>query len=48
MEKLFPVLIMVQMAIAGIIYFISGKPGPGIYWVAGSILNFAVIFLIKN
>jgi len=48
MDKLFPVLIMCEMVIAGLIYAAAGKTGQAIYWGSGAVLNFAVIFLMTN
>jgi len=46
--NIFPTIIMFEMFVAGAIYLAGGKLGPGIYWLAGGVLNMAVIFLIPG
>ena len=46
MEKLFPIIIITESLIAGLIYACLGKPGESVYWFSATALNFAVVFLI--
>jgi len=46
--NIFPTIIMAQMFVAGAIYLAGGKIGESVYWLAGGVLNMAVIFLIPE
>jgi len=48
MDKLFPIIIMSESFVAGLIYLLTGKPGASLYWFAAGLLNLAVIFLIPG
>ena len=51
MEKLLnilPIIIMAESLAAAVPHFIYGNWGSGLYWLSAGVLNFAVIFLIKN
>lgn len=43
-----PILIMLESFAAAIIYVIHRQWGSAMYWFSSSVLNFAVIFLIKK
>lgn len=51
MEKLLnilPIIIMLESFAASIPLFMCRQWGSGLYWFAAGLLNFAVIFLVKN
>ena len=43
-----PVIIMLESLAASIPLFVCGRYGTAIYWFSAGLLNFSVIFLIKN
>ena len=45
---LLPVIIMAESFAASVLLFIGGRFGSGLYWLAASLLNFAVIFCVKR
>lgn len=47
-EKILPTVIMVEMFLASIPYFLSGKYGSGLYWLAAALINLGVIYLIPR
>ena len=48
MDKLFPVIIMMESFLAALVYIQIGKPGAAVYWMAAGFLNMAVIYLIPG
>ena len=47
LSTVFPIMVMSMMFIASIPYFFTQDYGRAIYWFAGGLLNFSIIFLIK-
>lgn len=51
MEKLLnllPIIIMVESFAACVPLFFYGRWGSGMYWFSAGLLNFAVIFLVRD
>ena len=51
MEKLLqilPIIITAESFLAGGYLIIQGNIGSGLYWLSAGVLNFSVIFLIKQ
>lgn len=47
-EKMLPTIIMIEMFLASIPYFINGKYGSGLYWLAAGLINFGIVFLMPK
>jgi hypothetical protein len=48
MEKILPILIMLESFVAALIYVYYGKYGRALYWCSGGLLILSVVFLIKR
>jgi hypothetical protein len=42
-----PVIIMMEAVVAGMVYFLMGRLGSGVYWVGVGVVTWAAVFGIK-
>jgi len=47
-QYFFPVIVVIESILAGIILMFFRKYGSALYWIGVGLLNFTVIFLIKR
>lgn len=47
-ERILPTIIMIEMFLASIPYFVNGKYGSGLYWLSAALINLAVIYLMPK
>jgi len=47
MKVFFPIVIIVLMGFASLLYFFNKDFGRGLYWLSGFLINIAATFLIK-
>ena len=48
MDKIFLILIIMEMVLAGIVYLFCRKYGSALYWFLIGAINFAVVFLMER
>ena len=48
MEKILPIIIMIEMFAASVPYFFQGKIGSGLYWFAAGLISLAIVFLMPK
>lgn len=47
MKDFFPIVLTIEMGIAGLIYLAYKDYGKALYWCSGCLINISVTFLMK-